>query len=348
MQALLAPLGWIYVGLIRFRLWFYASGLKSPSHLKKPVICIGNLTMGGTGKTPTVIAIGRLLQEKGYRITVILRGYKGSHRGTPLLVSNGTALLATSQQAGDEALLLAKHLPGAIVAASKDRKSCGDWLERNFSIDVHLLDDGFQHLRLFRDLNLLLLDVTNPFAAGFPPQGQLREPLSGIKRADAILLTRTRVGNSYDALVQEVKMYRADLPIFRVRQRIRAVESLRGGEYLEPEQLCNTALLAFAGIGNPNQFFSLLKESHFRILESHAFPDHHRYTPQNIATLTSLSAAIGIKSMITTEKDAQKLRAEDFPSHEIWVAKLEFELEDASRLLSLIQQKIDPEATQSV
>ncbi|MFN8006578.1 MAG: tetraacyldisaccharide 4'-kinase [Terriglobia bacterium] len=339
-QHLLTPLGWIYAGLIRFRLWLYATGLKSPSRLRKPVICVGNLTMGGTGKTPCVIVIGRLLQEQGYRVSVILRGYKGRHHGPPLLVSNGTSLLATSEQAGDEALLIAKNLPEAVVAVSKDRKSCGDWVENNFPVDVHLLDDGYQHLPLFRNFNLLLLDVTNPFGGGFPPMGRLREPLSGIKRADAILLTRTKLGESYDSLIQELRRHRKDLPLFYSRQKIYSVDSLPGDATLEPVQFRDTRLLAFAGIGNPSQFFSLLKESQFCILQTCAFPDHHRYTSRDVSTLKSLSKKIKSHGMITTEKDAQNLSLNDFPDHKVWVAKLEFELEDPVTLLDFMLRKL--------
>ena len=338
-RALFAPVSWIYVALVRIRSWLYATNIRAARRLLRPVICVGNLTMGGTGKTPTVIAIGHLLQKAGCRVSVILRGYKGRQRGAPLLVSNGKVLLTTAQEAGDEALVIARNLPQALVAVSKDRTECGAWLEKNFPIDVHLLDDGYQHLKLFRNFNLLLIDVTNPFGGGFPPEGRLREPLSGIRRADAVLLTRTKPGEPYSELIHTVRRYRPDLPVFVSRQRIKSIDSMLEKDSIVVEKLRNTSLLAFAGIGNPDQFFSLLRESQIPISECCAFRDHHRYTSEDIWKLKSLCQRAGIEAMITTEKDAEKLTGQNFEPFLVLVARLEFELDDSDRLLQLILSK---------
>ncbi len=337
--ALWAPIRWIYFALVRIRSWLYANHVLTTHRLQRPVICVGNLTMGGTGKTPTVIAIGHLLQKAGYRISVILRGYKGQYKGAVLLVSDGVKSLTTVQEAGDEALVIAQNLPQAIIATSKDRWKCGTWLEQNFSIDLHLLDDGYQHLRLFRNFNLLLIDVTNPWSDTFPPVGLLREPLSGIQRADAVLLTRTKPGEHYPELMQIVKMHRSDLPVFYSRQKICAVDSMRGKDSTPMEKLKDSSLLAFAGIGQPNQFFSLLKESQFHIRECCPFKDHHRYTSEDISRLKSRCQSIGIKAMITTEKDAGKLSVQDFEPFQVLVARLEFEFDSPDQLLELILNK---------
>ena len=337
--ALWAPIRWIYFALVRIRSWLYANHVLTTYRLQQPVVCIGNLTMGGTGKTPTVIAIGHLLHKAGCRISVILRGYKGHHQGTVLLVADGKKSLTTVQEAGDEALVIAQNLPQAIIAISKDRWKCGSWLERNFSIDLHLLDDGYQHLRLFRNFNLLLIDVTNPWGDTSLPGGLLREPLSGIQRADAVLLTRTKPGEHYPELMQIIKMHRFDLPIFYSRQKIWAVDSMRRKDFTPMEKLKDTPLLAFAGIGQPNQFFSLLQESEFRIHECYPFKDHHRYTSGDILKLKSRCQSIGIKAMITTEKDAGKLNVQDFEPFQVLVAKLEFEFDNPDQLLELIRNK---------
>jgi tetraacyldisaccharide 4'-kinase len=338
-RVLLAPLSWIYVALVSVRSWLYAHNFLRIHRLRRRVICIGNLTMGGTGKTPTVIALGRILQETGSRISVILRGYKGRRETTPLLVSDGRQLLATAQEAGDEALMIAKNLPQAVVAVSKHRASCGVMLEQKFPIDFHLLDDGYQHLSLFRDFNLLLIDVTTPFGKGFPPLGRLREPLREIQRADAVLFTRTNPLETYQELTHKVLSYRPDLPIFLARQRIRSIESMSGNEPVIVEGLRERRLFAFAGIGNPNQFFSLLGDSQIGLTEHYAFGDHHRYTLEDISRLKSRCEKAGIEAMITTEKDAEKLGAFDFEPFPVFIAKLQFEINEPVRLLQLIFEK---------
>jgi tetraacyldisaccharide 4'-kinase len=335
-RAFLAPFGWFYIALVRIRSWLYANNILTTHRLQRPVICVGNLTMGGTGKTPTVIAIGQLLEKAGCRVSVILRGYKGRHKGALLLVSDGKKLMTTVREAGDEALVIARNLPQAIIATSKNRWKCGSWLESNFSVDIHLLDDGYQHLRLFRDFNLLLIDVTNPWGGGLPPVGRLREPLSGIQRADAVLLTRAKPEEHYPELIHAVASHRPDVPVFYSRQRVSAVDLMLRKDSIALEKLRGKPLLAFAGIGHPDQFISLLKESQFHIPEYCVFRDHHRYTSEDISRLKSLCQRIGIEAMITTEKDAEKLSAQDFEPFKVLVARLEFEFDDPDRLIRLI------------
>ena len=338
-RVLLAPLSWVYIAVVSSRFWLYAHNFLHVQRLQRPVICIGNLTMGGTGKTPTVIAIGRMLQETGSRVSVILRGYRGRRITSYLLVSDGRQLLATVHEAGDEALLIARSLPQAVVAVCKDRAGCGDMLEQSFPIDFHLLDDGYQHVRLFRNFNLLLIDVTNPFGQGFPPLGRLREPLSGIRRADAVLFTRTIPLETYQELTHKVLSYRPNLPIFLARQKIRSIDSMPGNEPVMMRKFRDSRLLAFAGIGNPEQFFSLLRESQISITEHCAYGDHHRYTQEDISVLKSRCEKAGIEAMITTEKDAEKLSAFDFEPFPVFIAKLEFEISDPAGLRQLILEK---------
>ena len=182
-----------YEQAVRLRNRGYEAGWFRVQRLNRPVISIGNLTLGGTGKTPTVIALGKMLQGAGYSVSVLLRGYKGRHRGGPLLVSDGRRIRSESALAGDEALVIARNLPGALVTVGKDRARAGRWIESRRPVDLHLLDDGFQHRKLHRCLDLVLVDVTNPFGGGqVVPAGQLREPLEALRRADAVILTRTR------------------------------------------------------------------------------------------------------------------------------------------------------------
>jgi tetraacyldisaccharide 4'-kinase len=240
MRSLLRPVAAVYEGVIRLRWQAYASGLFRVSRLRHPVISIGNLTMGGTGKTPITIALARFLQDSGHRVAVLLRGYGGNHRGKPLLVSDGQRILSTAKVAGDEALVLAENLPQVIVAVAKDRAKAGAWIEQRFEVDVHLLDDGFQHLRLHRDLNLLLIDATNPFGRGLPPLGRLREPPQAITRADAVVLTQPESNTDTHLLIEEVQKFKPTIPCFIARRRLASARLLVApmpiGAATEPER----------------------------------------------------------------------------------------------------------------
>jgi tetraacyldisaccharide 4'-kinase len=226
MHLWLRPVAAVYEGVVRLRWQCYASGLFRVSRLRHPVISIGNLTMGGTGKTPITIALARLLQDSGHRVAILLRGHGGRHRGKPLLVSDGQRVLCTAKVAGDEALVLAENLPRVIVAVAKNRAKAGAWIEQRFEVDVHLLDDGFQHLKLHRDLNLLLIDAANPFGGGLPPLGRLREPPQAITRADAVVLTQAESNADTHLLMEEVQKFKLDIPCFIGRRRLASARLL--------------------------------------------------------------------------------------------------------------------------
>ena len=213
-----------YEQVVRLRNRGYDAGWLEVQRLERPVISVGNLTLGGTGKTPTVIALGKMLQAAGHSVSVLLRGYKGRHRGGPLPVSDGRRIRSDSGLAGDEALVIARNLPGARVTVGKDRAGAGRWIESREAVDLHLLDDGFQHRQLHRCLDLVLVDVTNPFGGGrMVPSGQLREPLEALRRADAVILTRTRTGEDYDTLTRELRRFKPELPCFLSTQTIEPV-----------------------------------------------------------------------------------------------------------------------------
>ncbi len=294
----------------------------------------GNLTMGGTGKTPTVVAIGQLLQREGCRVSVLLRGYKGKNNGRPLLVSDGKSLLTSSRRAGDEALVIAKNLPGAIVAVGTNRTEVGRWVEKHFAIDVHILDDGFQHLRLYRDLNLLLIDVTNPFGGDhLPPLGRLRESLAGIRRADVVLLTRTQPGHDYEKLVKRVRYYKAALPCLRVTQKL-VVSSVSGD--CSVTALENRAALAFAGIAHPAQFFDSLRSEGMRLTGTMSFPDHHRYTTSDLDQIKARCLEQGIENVVTTEKDAENLQVSTLDPLRLILVKVVFEFDEIDQVRKML------------
>jgi len=333
---LFSPIASLFGAAVRLRGWGYAAGLLRTARLQAPVISIGNLTMGGTGKTPTTIALGKLLLDSGHRVAVLSRGYKGDHGGGPLLVSDGQCIQATANEAGDEALVIARNLPRALVAVARKRAQAGIWLEKHFGVDVHLLDDGFQHLQLHRDLNLLVIDATNPFGGGLPPRGRLREPLDAICRADAVILSRTEVGYSYDELIEGIRRYKPDIPCLLAHQKLVTLRRLGEEEELSLEVLSGVAVVAFAGIGNPSQFLTTLSKAGIRVVQSLFFPDHHHYRAPDCQRLVRECEKLDVKALITTEKDAEKLSAAEFGIREVFAAKLAFEFNDPHQLSRLM------------
>jgi tetraacyldisaccharide 4'-kinase len=332
------PLALAYGAAVRLRAWCYRAGCFRTAKLKAPVICIGNLTIGGTGKTPTTIALATILEDAGYRVSVLLRGYKGRHRGGPLLVSDGRQIQATTQEAGDEALVIARSLPRALVTIGRNRIAAGDWVEQHFKVDVHLLDDGFQHLQLQRDLNLLIIDVTNPFGGGLLPSGRLREPLNAIRRADAALLSRTEPGEMYQELIAELRRYNPGLPCFRLRQRLGSAWKLNDKRAFPSTRLLGSHALAFAGIGNPAQFFSSLERLGISLKRGISLPDHHHYRLQDYRRLKREAAECGVNLLITTAKDAEKLVHTALAPLDVIVVQVVFEFEDLDGLTPLLEQ----------
>jgi tetraacyldisaccharide 4'-kinase len=332
----LSPIAALYEATVRLRRWGYAVGILPTTRLQAPVISVGNLTMGGTGKTPMTIALGKQLLDAGHRVAILSRGYKGDHGGGPLLVSDGQNIHATANEAGDEALVIARNLPQALVAVARKRAQAGAWLEKHFGVDVHLLDDGFQHLQLHRDLNLLVVDATNPFGGGLPPRGRLREPLDAIRRADAVILSRTEVDNNYDELIEGIRRYKPDIPCLPAHQRLVTLRRLGQEGDFPLEVLSGVAVIAFAGIGNPSQFLTTLKQAGIQVTQSFSFPDHHDYRAQDCQRLVRECENLDVNALITTEKDAEKLSAAEFGQREVFAAKLAFEFNDPHQLSRLM------------
>lgn len=326
MKSLLRFISKIYELLVRLRNKLYDRGWLKVHRLDRPVISVGNLTLGGTGKTPTVITLGKILQQSGYSVSVLLRGYKGHYGGGPLLVSDGNQLRTEASRAGDEALVIAKNLPTALVTVAKNRAAAGKWVESWSSVDVHLLDDGFQHRRVDRCLDLVLVDVTNPFGGGsIVPSGKLREPVEALRRADAVILTRTHPGNSYQPLITQVQHLKPDIPCFLAMQVLQsASERTAQGELVEVS-LARCRALAFAGLANPKQFFDSLRDGQVELAETLYFPDHHRYTPRDLTAIRDRCRDLQIKTVITTEKDSENFLVSSLAPLRVLTVKVTFE-----------------------
>jgi len=312
---LLTPLAPLYRGVVMARIGAYGRGWLRSSRLPVPVISVGNLTFGGTGKTPTVIALVRDLVRRGRRPAVLTRGY--GRTGTEPVVLIGPDPRADARVAGDEPLELAHRLPGVPVVVDADRIRGGvEALSRG--ADILVLDDGFQHLRLERDLDLLLVDAGDPWGGGLMlPRGRLREPLPGLARADAVLVTK--VPSDSETVLAEVRQVVAahspDMPVLAARLEPTAVR--REDCTVGSEVLAGKRVLAVAGLGRPEGFADLLRGAGAEIVENRWFADHHQFTEAEVRAAVDAAAAADAV-VVTTAKDAVKIPSEA----DVWVVEV--------------------------
>lgn len=331
---ILPPLSVLYGAVTRTRLSLYRRGTFHSTKLERPVISVGNITTGGTGKTPLVEWVTRTLAGEGKRVCILTRGYGRDNPRQRVVVSDGHTILATPAAAGDEPFLLASNLLGsAVVISSADRATAGQEAIKQFGIDCFVLDDGFQHLRVERDLNILTIDATNPWGGGqLLPYGRLREPLSGLSRADCVVITRCDQAN-IETLREEIRRFNDRAPVFESRMRVVHVVPLRSFETGRPPK---SPLAAFCAVGNPRAFFSQLGDD---VVFEKAFPDHHRYSQKEIDLLTEEARRAGANSLITTAKDAVKLRSISF-TLPCYVLEIEPQIDNEPDLVQLILNSV--------
>jgi tetraacyldisaccharide 4'-kinase len=300
--------------------------------LPKPVISIGGLAMGGTGKTPLVLWLARELHERGVHVGMLTRGYRRRDSAGMVIVPAGESKPA--EITGDEAALLARSGLGP-VGIGEDRHAVGLQLLRDFAVDAFLLDDGFQHWRLSRDLDIVLIDALDPWAGGQFPLGRLREGYAALQRADAIVLTRTQSGRNYRRLIEEIRSHNPRAPIFR--SRVAPVEwQLIGGDARMPA--AGTGLppvAAFCGLGNPGSFWMTLHALGITPLHRMAFPDHHRYRLRDLESIAAAARRAGAAALLTTAKDAMNMPPALCPDPPIWQLHVETEVENGQELAAL-------------
>ncbi|MBW1917411.1 MAG: tetraacyldisaccharide 4'-kinase [Deltaproteobacteria bacterium] len=305
-RVLATVLAWGYGLGARGRRWLYDTGWLKVQRLTCGVISIGNLTVGGTGKTPLVIYLAQRLQDQGRRVAILSRGYGSTAQGTQV-ISDGEKIFCQPPQAGDESYLLARQLHGIPVLTGASRYAAGLVAEDRFHPELVLLDDGFQHFQLHRDLDLVLLDAAHPFGNGrLLPRGPLREPLSTLQRSVVLVLTRYREEQHRE---QYTKLQAAfpDTPILRAGLRPRRVLSHPAGQLLPAQSLRGQRLLAFAGLARPWVFAASLQELGVDITEFHPFPDHYPYDIKDLERLAERSRQLGVQALVTTEKDWARL-----------------------------------------
>ena len=316
-----------YAAGTRLRNILYDRGLLRTHRVSCPVVSVGNLVAGGTGKTPAVILIAGLLRDAGYKPAVLSRGYGGENSEAVKVVSDGINILSGSSDAGDEAILTAMSLKGIPVLTGPERHRAARYAIENLGCDVLVLDDGFQHRALSRNLDILLMDSEKPLGNGFLlPRGPLREPLHSLKRADLLVLTRSDEDATPSTSRPSLGKTFPDKPIFTARHRPKAIRRGGGTEVQPSEFLAGKKVLAFAGIARPASFEKTVRALGASLLGLIPFPDHHVYTEGDIRELESKAAGLSADLILTTEKDAVKLSPFGRFSEGVYVLSIEMEI----------------------
>jgi tetraacyldisaccharide 4'-kinase len=315
--------------------------------LAAPVVSVGNLTTGGTGKTPLVEWVCRVLagnsdanagsEVRTKKVCVLTRGYGRANAQSQVVVSDGTKLLASERESGDEPFLLAKNLLGiAAVVANPNRVAAGNWALENLGSEVFVLDDGFQHLHLARDLDIVTIDATNAFGGGsLLPGGSLREPMSGLSRADCVVITRTEQVGDWATTREVIERIAPSVPLFSSRMVTRGIRELANLEF-DKKGLSTQTLGAFCGVGNPESFFNHLRREGYRLGFTRQFADHHRYDQPDIDQLVAQSRTSGALGLITTAKDAIKLASLNL-NIPCYVLEIAISIDDHDRLAQIIR-----------
>lgn len=337
LRILFSLLEWLYYLIISLRYFLYRIGIVKVQNLPCQVISIGNITTGGTGKTPLVRFLATACKERSLRALIISRGYKSKGKEAKIIF-DGKELLVTPEEAGDEALMLSQVLPGIPIITGVDRYSAGRLALAEFQPDLILLDDAFQHWQLARSKDLVLIDATNPFGFGhLLPRGLLREPLKALKRADLFLITRVNAveEEKLAEIVGVLTRYNESAPVFMARyenKALRLYEEKGQSRKLEADYLQGKKVLAFSGIGNPASFQQSLEGCGAEVIHHFIYPDHYQYTGRDIEEMvnwtprdSNLRGATGnvVKGegpeklplkdgdlLITTEKDLARLNRE--------------------------------------
>ncbi|MEI6350172.1 MAG: tetraacyldisaccharide 4'-kinase [Verrucomicrobiota bacterium] len=332
----------IYRGIVQLRLWLYRKRLLRERQLGCLVISIGNLTVGGTGKTPVVEKFARALQSGGRRVAILSRGYKSKkppllkrlinrfgaeHEFVPRIVSDGKELLLDSQEAGDEPFMLASNLKDVVVLVDRDRVKSGLYAIEKMGCDTLLLDDGLQYIRLKHRLDVVLVDRQAPFGNEYLlPRGTLREPPPNLKRASYILITKSAKGADNSDLIDRIRLYNRTAEIVECTHSPQHLQHVYSGERLPLDFLKGRYVGCLSAIAQPDSFEDALRKLGAKIELSRHFADHHRFTEKEIAGFIRRCVNRDVDAILTTEKDCvrfPKLKDMELP---IYFLRVEIEI----------------------
>ncbi len=331
LTSLLGILSVPYGAVMRLRGLAYRAGLLRTRRLPKSVISVGNITAGGTGKTPVVALIARYYIDRGKKVAVLSRGYAGTSERKPAIVTDGKNIFMTPGDAGDEPCMLAEKIPGLMVVVGADRYRAGLYAMEHLAPDLFILDDGFQHMGLYRDLNILLMDQTRPLGNGrVLPAGLLREPRSATARADLIIFTRC--GNGED------KIHFSGVPVCHAFHELAGFIPLQACENDNVPDISVLKGVAFAGIADPDSFFSMLGIAGLDIKAEIRFQDHCGYGASEIDEILKRSESVNGDYLITTEKDSVKLKPGLQKLGRIYAACLDVRIPDMEFLEQMLEK----------
>ncbi|BCX47126.1 tetraacyldisaccharide 4'-kinase [Haloferula helveola] len=339
----MSALSGVFRMLVRTRLLVFRRRWKQQAHLGTHVISIGNITVGGTGKTPVTEMLARTLRDRGRKVAILSRGYKSRKLKEPQkwkdenqipvdpdempkVVSDGRALLLDSKYAGDEPFMLAQNLNGVSVVVDKDRIKGGRFAVRQLGADTLVLDDGLQYLRLAHGTDIVLVDRTSPYGTGhLLPRGTLREPPANLCRASYILITKCD-GSPNDALVEELRRHNPFAPIIECAHGPRYLEELFTGKRQPLEFLRDKWVAAISGIAVPESFERSLESLGARVEIRRHFPDHYRFTRKEIDAFMNRCIERDMELVVTTEKDAVRFPKPTDVTVPIWFLRIEVEI----------------------
>ena len=327
--AFLQVCSYLFSGIVQLRLWLYRHRILRDQPLGCLVVVVGNLTVGGTGKTPVVEMFAKALRDRGRKVAILSRGYKSkapplwrkwwfwlnhTEEPPPRIVSDGEKVFLDSELAGDEPFMLARNLPGVVVLVDKNRVKAGAYAIKEFGCDTLVLDDGFQYLPLKGRLNLLLVDKTNPFGNGFLlPRGILREPVKHLQRASYVFLTKSKGVRDVE-LETLIQKFNPAAEIIECAHKPQYLQRLDTGERLPLTALAGRKIGALSGIAAPESFEAFLRETGAKLIYTRRFLDHYRFTHEDLVGVFGDAGDAGVEIMVTTEKDAVRIAAsEKFP-----------------------------------
>lgn len=340
LQLLLFPLtlcSFLYGFAMSCRTLLYRTGVLKSRRIGCRVVTVGNITVGGTGKTPTVCCLAQYFSQNGFRVVVLSRGYRGNAAGEPQIVSDGTTVLASAGAAGDEAFMLARRLPGIPVITARDRVAAGTLAVERFGAQIAILDDGFQHFRLQRDADIVLVNAANPFGNGFLlPRGVLREKPAALRRAHIIVLTKTDAPDgSVKTLRDTVRRYNPQAPVFTSSYKVRCLRNACSGDNIPVAALAGKRVAPVCSIGDPGGFIAMVEKLQAVPVERIILPDHHTYGPEDYRRITGLARQVD--SIITTEKDIAKINLNMVQTDKLIVMEIEQVVDDQARFFKTVR-----------
>lgn len=340
---ILAPLAGGFGLGVALRHTAYRRGWLRSHRLNRPVVSVGNLTVGGTGKTPLVALMADSLLKQGLKPVILTRGYRRNHGPDLVEIAPGEGRAPSPRTVGDEPALLARWLPEIPIIVCADRYRAGRVAEKRYDVDVHLLDDGFQHLALARDVDIVALDATRPLLGdALLPAGRLREPVWALQRAHIVILTRAELADP-GPLEAEIRRINPGAQVFVSTTKLCRLVDVRNGRVHPSGAFRGEPVYAFCGIGNPAAFFADLEKWGFTVSGRRCFRDHHVYGNEELAVLGLAMKHSGVAAVavVTTEKDAINLPPLSKPEVPVLACVIQADIERAQAFEEVLFQRLE-------